>query len=292
MPRSEHGEKPTTNNIAVYLLVGRPSMAVETLKMFRSKTSGLLANAPIFAFFLPGSLDKAQIAELERCVSRISVRPITPPFPRFHKGEMFYSRKSRYARRFPKSRLGYLDMCYWTSNPRHEAVLDPFEALLRIDDDSEFIGDVGPAVEVWLESGSSFGSAKVWSHVTTNTIETREQLFRFIKDYCARYQISPKYDPLNELLLENNETEFHSLGWSVGNFNLYRNKVFSTPMWDSFIRQVQEFGGAHRFRWADIEVIGLFFYIYFGQMPSDLGLVNSGLYKERNSSARYISTRN
>ena len=263
-------------------------MAVATIKDLRKLSTGLLREADILAFYLPGALSPSQISSLENCEWGVTVKEVSPPLPRYKKSEMFYSRSNRYAKGFTKSRSGFLDMCFWASNPRLEPSLDSYEYILRVDDDSEFIGDVGPILDQTVKSSINFASARTWSHTSDSIKDTREKLFEFLVNYCKRNAVIPKSKKLQMIIETGEEEHLHSLDWSVGNFNLYKNSIFSSSHWNHYIREVQEFGGSHRHRWGDIEIIGIFFYLYFGEAPKDLGLVDLGLYREKKEGSGYV----
>lgn len=279
------------HRLASCVLVGRPSMAIDTITELLDR-SEYARQAPIFAFYLPGSLSGRQRESLKRISKSIEILEVSTPLPRFRDKEMFYSRTNKYAKRFSKNRIGYLDMCFWRSNLFFESRLNKFDFVLSFDDDSEFLRSPDPYIGRALdESGWIIATADAWNHVTQRQIDTREELFDFTKDYVMKFQVTVSDPALASALAENSEESFHGLNWSIGNFNLYRMAPFRSLDWYRWIYSVNVFGGAHRFRWGDIETLGV-----FGRLVSDshllnLGMVSDSAYSSPRDGARMIKRR-
>ena len=107
---------------------------------------------------------------------------------------------------------------------------------------------------------------------------TREKLWEFYKNYLNVYNIQPKNKILSEAVKNNNELKMHKLKWSAGNLNIYNMKFFNDPNWSIYLDKLNKFAGDYKYRWGDIETIGLFYYTYFEEPIYDLDLISKKLY--------------
>ena len=62
----------------------------------------------------------------------------------------------------------------------------------------------------------------------------------------------------------------HKLLWTAWHCNLYNIKMINNSDWKKFINAVNENGGQFKYRWTDLEVIGLYAYTYFDNPIYDL----------------------
>lgn len=260
------------------MLVARLEMAIETIQEFIFH-SELARRAPIFAYYFPGSLSESALARLGDAGQNVVVIPTSIPSPRFEKSEMFYARKNQYAKRFGKGRIGYLDMCHWTTNFFAEPRLSKFDFILRFDDDSWLKASPDISITAALRSSDwTVASAGLNSTLSQNSWDTRENFFSFTRRFVETHHVRVADQRMKFALDTNDEASFHSLPRSLGNFNLYRASDFRGDTWLSWAYAVNLYGGHHRFRWSDIIVTGAFARFVRTDALLDLGLVASGIY--------------
>jgi hypothetical protein len=200
--------------------------------------------------------------------------------------ELFYNRKEiPYVREcFPKERIGYLHMEYFVSNLTSFgevgclcSELEKYDYLIRIDDDSWF----KEKIEIDLFDKAAvypLVTGYAWSHYNEGIRDTRINLWSFYKAYLNKYDLSPKNEKLKKAILNDDEDIMHSLKWSCGNLNVYDMSRFKTSEWYQYISEVNSFGGHYKYRWGDIEVIGLFLYTFYEDPLCDLNLKERGAY--------------
>lgn len=187
-------------------------------------------------------------------------------------------------RHFPKSRIGYLHMEYFVSNFFKLKEIEGYDYVVRIDDDSYFREDL-QNLDIFLDKISNedckFGSAHFWNHVGENTLQTRENLWDFTNEFVEKFSVKVKNKKMRESLENKNEDQFHRLGWSAGNFNLYRSDIFKEELWIQWIELINERGYIYKNRWGDQEVIGLYYYMTREEDPHNFDLKNKNLYSDK-----------
>ena len=196
--------------------------------------------------------------------------------------DLFYNLKNNtYARNFGKARIGYLHASdFWINFSQHPS-LQSYQYLMRIDDDSWFKQPIQDLFGVLHRSNALFGTAYTWNHFHTGHQQTREGLYEWIRMYVNKHKIHVKNEQLRKSLHEGVENStFHTLPWSCGNCNVYNMAMFQTPEWRLYIDEFNKFAGHYRYRWTDIEVIGLFAYMH-NMEPAlvDFDLRAVGLYE-------------
>lgn len=200
--------------------------------------------------------------------------------------DLYYNRNYLpYVRKnFPKSRIGYLHMEYFVSNFFKLKEIESYDYVVRIDDDSYFREELG-SLDAFLEEISKenckFGSAHFWNHVGENTLQTRENLWDFTNEFVEKFNVAVKNKSLSDALENKDEDQFHRLGWSAGNFNLYRNDMFKEALWVQWIELINERGYIYKNRWGDQEVIGLYYYMTREESPRNFDLKSKNLYSDK-----------
>lgn len=81
---------------------------------------------------------------------------------------------------------------------------------------------------------------------------------------------------------------FHTLDWNLGNLNIYNSKMFKTKEWEQYNKEFNEIAGGYRYRWGDIEVIGLFAYMHLDIPLINFDLKSKGLYEAKLEGANVI----
>tara|TARA_Y100000816_G_C26095902_1_gene579983 strand:- start:463 stop:777 length:315 start_codon:yes stop_codon:yes gene_type:complete len=90
---------------------------------------------------------------------------------------------------------------------------------------------------------------------------------------------------------EINNKNFHTLDWNLGNLNIYNRKMFETDEWKQYNYEFNKLAGGYRYRWGDIEVIGLFAYIHLDNPILNLDLKSKGVYDVKLPKARIVCDR-
>ena len=189
---------------------------------------------------------------------------------------------------FPKSREGYLHAVTWKINSMNNKLLQKYDNIIMIDDDSWFKQKIDFNIFDKLnESNKLCGSGYIWNYVHQRVLDTRINLFRWIKDYVKKYSINVKSKKLKKYLLEGENDiidgrkchkEFHTMKMLSGNFNIYNRKMFELPEWKQYNKEFNDYAGGFKYRWGDCEVISLFYYIHIGDEFLDLKLKKKGFY--------------
>lgn len=286
----QSGELMTDDSsLGFVVLVGRPRMALTTLGQLLALSS-LAGKFRIEVFFLPGSLRPVEINRILNLSPNIRVGEVSLPLPRYQNSEMFWSRPNEYAKRFNRSRLGYLDMCYWKFNFFSEPRLRNYSLLALFDDDSDFIADPDPYIRRAMQSQSwiiASGQIRDGMFKPQHAM-TREHLFDFVKNFICAHDISEGDPRLFRALELGDEDLFHRLPWTLGNFNIYRHAAFKSAEWHRWAYALNLFGGSHRFRWGEIETLGLFSLAHFRDGLLDLRMVDEGAYLPSQKGATVI----
>ena len=280
-------------NGCVFLISARKNLIKECLTQF-DKNYNRRYNYPILIFYHGNTYDDTSL--------RKSISDINPSTEvRFHQIEakipehleekdMFWNYPNNYARSFGKRRIGYLHANYFWNNFMNYEELSEFDYLHRIDDDSWFKQEIPFNFFEEIDNRSGyFGTALTWNHFHLNHLETRVNLFEWIKSYVNKYDIHVKNDTLRESLLGPTDNEkFHTLRWNCGNCNIYNRKMFNTPEWKRYLTEFNQHGGGYRYRWVDIEVIGLFAYIHLDNPLVDFKLKEQGIYQGKVPHAQMV----
>lgn len=261
-------------SVAVYLLAVRDLDL--TLKSFRQYMAGFDSYSKlVYHFNATYPDDYVRSIERDHRAKFIKLEPEVPEDIR--KEELFYNLKgNRYARKFGKSRLGYLHMCRIMSNPQSLPGLMNFEFLIQIDDDCALLShpeDGRDYLDRFAESGKLIGTSHTYSNVTRNHVETRFGLFEFTREFVKNRGVEVKNNQLREALELGDENRFHSLPWTSCNLNFYRSSLFKNTLWIDWITAVNTHGGQYKFRWGDQEIIGLFAYFIMDDPVLDFDLV-------------------
>lgn len=201
------------------------------------------------------------------------------------KQDLFFNLKNnKYAKNFTSKRINYLHANFFWNNFMHDSFnLNHFDYVMRIDDDSWFKSKIDfDLFDSVNEPNTFFSTGFTWNHFTSSHLETRVDLFNFIKNYVSKYNISVKNKQLSDALNgEVDNSNFHTLLWNCGNLNVYNMKLFKHPYWKIYNDLFNDIAGGYRYRWGDIEIIGLFCYIHFDIPLIDLKLKEKNLYHDK-----------
>ena len=277
----------------IFLISARKNLLKECLESL-DKNYNSRYNYPILIFYHGDRYDDEQY--------RNTIREINPDTEyRFHSIEgkipehledkdLFWNYPNNYARSFGRQRVGYLHANYFWNNFMNYKELDEFDYLHRIDDDSWFKEEIPFNFFDELDKNDCyFGTGLTWNHFHPNHLDTRANLFDWIKYYVDKYNVDVKNEQLRQSLDGKVDNEmFHTLRWNCGNCNIYNRKMFETQEWRQYLQEFNDLAGGYRYRWGDIEVIGLFAYIHLDNPILDFELKEKGIYQGKIPHAQMV----
>lgn len=278
------------HNAAIFLLSSRVKLLEECLKNLY-KNWNYQYNYPIYIHYFDNIYSDRFKNNIKKKISpNIYFHQIDYKMPsNINEKDLFYNRTYlEYVRKsFSKKRIGYLHMCNFCTNftlfgqsgsPVKE--LSKFDKLMRIDDDSYFKSKITFDLFDILET-YPFATGYTWSKYDFRTVDTRENLWKFYKQYINDEKITPKSLILQDALKNDDEKMMHNLKWSAGNLNLYNMKIIlKNPNWEKYLKKINAYGGIYKHRWGDIECIDLFFQTHICE-PYDLKLKDKKLYDNK-----------
>lgn len=195
--------------------------------------------------------------------------------------DMFWNFPNSYARSFGRRRFGYLHAINFYCNFINYSEFDEFDGMMMIDDDAWFKEKLNFDFFDELDRGNGmFGTSFTWNHFHPNHLDTRHNLFNWIKYYVDKYNVDVKNEQLKESLNGDVDNElFHTLKWNSGNCNIFNRKMFNGKYWKQYSYELNKIAGTYRYRWGDCEVIGLYAYIHLDNPLIDFELRSKGLYE-------------
>ena len=254
-------------------------------------------NYPVYVHYFDDIYDSKAYRELvwTNISENIHFRSIPYETPKSLKEEeLFYNRHDLwYVRnRFPIQRKGYLHMCHYFNNlymyPNTE--LHNYDYFMTIDDESLFIKEVPyDFFEVIAEKEEMAGALKV-THTKDKppkqgNFDCRTELWNYLKAYMKKYDITPKSEFLQDLLIDPDaDKNFHN--FSYADSYVFKTKLFQTPEWTQWNKELNESGGVYKYRWGDHILNSLFFLIHYGYMVYDFKTVTEGYHDQ--GALRYI----
>ena len=271
-------------NGCIFLISARKSL-LKTCLEYLNKNYNYQFNYPILIFYHGTKYDDIQFQESIKSINsntKYSFHKIEAKIPEhLSEKDMFWNLpNNNYAKGFTKNRLGYLHANYFWNNFMNFKELENFDYLIRIDDDSWFKNKIDFDFFKKLdENNCYFGTGFTWNSFGPNHLQTRYNLFNWIKNYVEKYNINVKNRQLKESLDgEIDNKLFHTLDWNLGNLNVYNIKMFKTKEWEQYNYEFNKIAGGYKYRWGDIEVIGLFAYIHLDKPLLNLDLKTKDLY--------------
>ena len=281
-------------NSCIFLISARKNLLKECLTKLDSNYNKN-HNYPVIIFYHGDRYDNENFRESIREINpntEYRFHSIIPQIPdHIEEKDLFWNLSNNYARNF-RGRLGYLHANYFWNNFMNFPELNEFDYLMRIDDDSWFKEPLEIDFFDELDNQKGyFGTGFTWNHFGPNHLDTREQLFNWIKYYVEKYDVDVKNQQLRKSLDgPQDNSEFHTLKWNCGNLNVYNRKMFETDTWKQYLAEFNELAGGYRYRWGDCEVIGLYAYMYLDNPLIDFRLRDQGLYSPQLPNTNYVIT--
>ena len=273
-------------NKCIFLISARYTLLRQCLTLLDSNYNQH-HNYPILIFYhntLSDTYDNEYFREDIRRINnntKIRFHSIDAKIPdHIKEQDLFWNLGNPYASNF-RGRIGYLHANYFWNNFMNHPELDEFDYLMRIDDDSWFKNKLDFDFFDELDNRNGmFGTGFTWNHFNPNHLQTRHNLFNWIKYYVDKYNINVKNEQLRESLNGPVDNElFHTLKWNCGNLNVYNREMFNTDSWKIYLDEFNELAGGYRYRWGDCEVIGLYAYMHLDNPLIDFELRSKGLYE-------------
>lgn len=281
-------------NGCIFLISARHNLLKKCLELL-DKNYNNKFNYPILIFYHDNIYDDQSFRDLIFKINintKYSFHKVKKKIPdNLSEKELFWNLNNRYAINFGKKRLDYLHANYFWNNFMNFKELKNFDYLMRIDDDSWFKKKIEYNLFEELDKNNGyFGTGFTWNNFSQNHLDTRYNLFNWIKYYVKKYNVNIKDINLKKSLNKQTDNKlFHTLKWSLGNLNIYNSKMFKTNEWKNYNKEFNKIAGGYRYRWGDIEVIGLFCYIHLENPLIDFNLNKNDLYSSKLPGAGIIT---
>mgnify|MGYP003651456077 CR=1 FL=1 len=256
-------------------------------------------NYPVYIYYFDDIYDNPVLQHEILKFTKSDVRFISIPYQtpaHVPEEELFYHRKNLWyvaTGRFGISRKGYLHMCDFYNNPYGypNTEFDKYDYILNLDDEALFTKEVPyNFFDVLARRPEYAGALKLTDPKQKppkqGNFDTRVGMVAFVKEYIKKYSIEPKEEFIRTLLSHTDpETYFHGNLTTAASW-VYETSVFRTPEWKQWSHAVNDSGGVYKYRWADVEMVVLFFLIHYGVMPYDFKTVDEGYHNQ--GALRYI----
>ena len=278
------------HNAAIYLLSSRV-LILEKCLLNLYKNWNYKYDYPVYVHYFDDIYSEKFIDKIRSTISKkIFFHQVDYKIPdHISEKDLFYNRTEiPYVKKyFSKNRLGFLHgQRFWLNLTSYGKVgclvkeLDKYDYLMRIDDDSYFKGKIDfDLFDVLKEN--PIATAYMYNRYDERIRDTRLFLWDFYKSYLTKFNYIPKNLTLRKAVEENNELMMHKLYWTAGNCNLYNILEFKKKPWEEYQKELNEFGGHYKYRWGDLETIGLFCYTHFEKEPYNLNLKENKLYDDK-----------
>lgn len=283
-------------NAAVIILVGRKELFKKTLGYFY-KFWNKKYLYPVYVHCLREVFTEEEKSYFKKKYKNLYFERVYPKVPNHIKeNELFYYRVyNDYAyNNFTKGRLGYLHVCYFTSNVSSfgkegclSSKLKNYDYIMRLDDDVWFRKKIKYDLFSKLKK-YHMASGDVVLSKSRKIPFTREKLFNFLIKYTKKNKVNIKNKKLRSILNSGNEVSLNELPYTMGNFEIYSMKIFKSKKFQKFISNINKFGGQYKYRWADYDITNLFLYMYFKNPILNLNISDKVLKSSHPDAKRII----
>jgi hypothetical protein len=246
---------------------------------------------PVYIYYFDDIYDSSQYRskihrEISKNIHFISIPYKTPKH--IKESELFYNRKDLwYARtRFNKNRKGYLHMCNFNSNfygyPNTE--FHKYDYAMSLDDESLFLKEIPYSFfDEIANRKEDMGALKIVDQNIKKphqgNFDTRVGLWKLIRKYLAKNNITPKSKFLQDLLVDpDSEQNFHL--YPIADSYVIKLSMCKKPGWVSWLKAVNKNGGIYKYRWGDNDITSLGYLINYDHPIYDFKTVDDGYHDQ------------
>lgn len=272
-------------SICGYCMLHRYETFAKVVSNIRTNLN--LKDLKIYAYSFRDSFPPKIKKQLESQINNFELKYIPKKIPsHISEKDLYYNKKNiDYVRKsFPKSRVNFLHMCHYMSDPSLIQDVLKYDLKIQFDDDSWFHKYPNISlVNILHDKNKEIFTGNTFSYDYEKAKQTTEQLFETVKIFCKKYNITPKNELLRTAIEKNNEKLFYELKFASGNFNIYKTNFFTKKSWYKYILHMKKAGGIFKYRWGDHEVIGIYGYLFYKDPIEDLNLLEGSIYEHKPS---------
>ena len=255
---------------------------------------------PVHIFHFDDIYSNDYIEDIQNSINKnINFHQIEYKIPdNIEEKDLYYNKTFlKYVRlNFSKKRIGYLHANYFWNNFFKIPILQQYDYTMRIDDDSFFINEINENLfETLYNKKIKFGTGFT-NNADRYAHDVRYKLFDFVKEFCKDNNIIPKNKNLYNGIKNNDEKCIigikgkTNLLWNCGNCNVYDMSMFKEEQWIKWNKKFNDEAGGYKYRWGDIEMIGLYTYLLHDLPIHDFKLKEKGLYETGNTKWLRVGT--
>ena len=272
-------------SVCGYCMLHRHKTFSEVVSNIRTNLN--LKDLKIYAYSFRDSFSPKIKKQLESQINNFKLKYIPNIIPsHISEKDIYYNKKNiDYVRKsFPKSRVNFLHMNQYMSDPSLIQDILKYDLVIQFDDDSWFHKNPQISLDsLFNDKYKEIFTGNTFCYPYEKAIKTTVQLFNTVKIICKKYDITPKNELLRTAIAENDEKLFHKLRFSSGNFNIYKTTFFTSQSWYKYILHIKEAGGIFKHRWGDCEIIGIYGFLFYEDPLKDLNLLDGGVYEHKPS---------
>lgn len=285
-------------NGCIFMISSRTKILKTCLKMLYSNYNNKF-KYPVHIFYFDDIYSADYIQDIKKTIcENIYFHKLNYKVPdNINEEELFYNRTYlKYVKNnFRKNRIGYLHAIYWKYNLLTSSILNKYDWIHIIDDDSFFTKKYNDSL-FNLPNGYMMGTSHTENHITRNIIDVRQELHNFVKYFVKKYNVSIRDIHLKKCIEEDDTSYIYGnkikktyINWNSGNCNIFKKNMFNEN-WKIWINEVNNFGGSYKHRWGDIEIITLYCYIFLDKPYYDFKLKEKGFYETGNTNWIRVGT--
>ena len=273
----------------IFLISARKKL-LKTCLSYLNKNYNSKFNYPILIFYHGHKYDDENFRKSIKDINlntEYSFHKVEAKIPKhLEEKDMFWNLpNNRYAKGFGKKREGYLHAIYWKTISFGLSVFENYDYVMQIDDESWFKNNIDYDLFCEVDNDKKyFGTGFTWysqRNNIANNKDTRYKLFEFIKNIVEKNNITIKNKYLKEAVLNNDEEKFHtSLLWCT-DIKVFNMKIIRTKEFSDFIEEFKKTDGAFKYRWGDVELICIYYYIFIDENFLDFKLKEKNLFEPK-----------
>jgi len=170
----------------------------------------------------------------------------------YHRKEIPYVRKS-----FPRSRIGYLHMCYFVAGGIMEhPEMKKYDFVLKMDDDTFIMQKINFDLFKFIKDNNyKFAPFAIKKYDYERIWQCQTGLRELVKEYIKENNIKVQSSSLDREWNWDNVCAFDPTIWDLS--------IFKNPNWKKWWNCVNESGGIYKYRWGDLEIHTLYMRMYY-----------------------------